>query len=254
MNKFLAFFVFLYVLSACTNKDQFTWENKYDDNGRLIKMIQPGGKNISFKYKMDDSNPDLVREMIKKGKGEKVVVEYDRFGRKTTMTDKIGKVDYEYDLAGNLSAVIRAGFPTVYYEYNTLGQLTSIKTDNGYFTNYEYDFLGRISGINSPAGKITYYYNRAQGVVQRRLPNGIMTQWLYGPDNSLQEIVHVDKNNYVLHSYSYTYSPEGLITQIDEQTKQGEVIKNYSYDSEQRLVVFTSSDGEKITYKYDKLG
>lgn len=242
------------MLSACTNNDQFTWENKYDDNGLLIKMIQPGGKNITFKYEMDDQNPDLVRKLIRKGKGEKAVIEYDRFGRRNSMTDNIGKVEYKYDLAGNLNAVTRAGFPTVYYEYNTLGLLTSIKTNNGYFANYEYDFLGRIASINSPAGKITYEYYNAQGTVVRNLPNGVWTQWLYGPDNRLQAIVHVDKNNHILHTYSYSYTPEGLINQIDEQTRVGKTTKNYSYDSEQRLIAYKSSDGENIEYQYDELG
>ncbi len=254
MKKFLAILTSLYLLSACTNNDQFTWENKYDDNGRLIKMIQPGGKNISFKYEMDDNNPDLVRKLIKKGKGEKVVIEYNRFGRKTSMTDNVGKEDYEYDLAGNLSAVKRENFPAIYYENNTLGQLTSIKTDNGYFANYEYDFLGRISGINSPAGKITYEYYRAQGMVKRTFPNGIKTYWTYGPDNKLQSIEHIDENNYILHAYYYTYSPDGLITQINEQTQQVKTSKDYTYDSEQCLIAYSCSDGEKIEFKYDDLG
>lgn len=242
------------MISACTNHDQLTWEKKYDDNGRLIKMIQPGGNNIFFDYVMDNENPDLLRKLIKKGKGEKVVIEYNRFGRKTSMTDNIGKVDYEYDLPGNLSAVTRAGFPTVYYEYNTLGQLTSIKTDNGYFANYEYDFMGRISRINSPAGKIIYDYHRAQGTVKRTIPNGIKTYWTYDPNNKLKSIEHLDKNNYILHAYRYSYSSDGLITQIDEQTQHDKTTKNYTYDSEQRLVTYTSSGGEEIEYTYDNLG
>ncbi|MCX6250529.1 MAG: hypothetical protein NTX61_07240 [Bacteroidetes bacterium] len=259
MKKLFTFFLFpaiiMIALTTCNPpQDQLSWKYKYDDAGRVVKMTGPGGIVTTFDYEFDKVHPDVIRKMTKQTTGmEKVVYDFDEFGRKISMQDAKGTTRYEYDESGNVKAVHRTGQPSIYYEYNTLGQLVSLKVGK-YFTNYSYDFLGRVEKMGTPAGDISYEYQAAQGFVQRTLPNGIKTRWTTSPDGKLASLVHLDSENHIIHGYEYVYTPDGLITQIKEVMANDENVTDYKYDNEKRLISYSDTKGNWEKYGYDTMG
>jgi YD repeat-containing protein len=71
---------------------------------------------------------------------------YDAAGNRTSMTDGLGSVSYSYDQLSRLTAETRtlSGMSFVLnYQYNLAGELTSISNQWGAQVGYNYDKVGR---------------------------------------------------------------------------------------------------------------
>ncbi|MCX6904730.1 MAG: hypothetical protein NTW03_14865, partial [Verrucomicrobia bacterium] len=229
------------------------WQFGYDDEGRITKLVDPGGKATQLQYSFDEQK--RLRKLTREhADGAKVVHEFDDRGRRVKTTDSLGVVRYDYDDFNRLTGVRREGQPAITYGYDTVDRVTSIGVGEQFTTRYEYDFLGRLAAIDSPAGKVTYEYRAGQGKVIRTLPNGIWTVWEYGPDGSLKSLTHVAKDNKVILKFEYAYRPDGLIQEIKEWSPEGEKIVAYEYDKAQRLITVSDSKAGTTRYAYDPLG
>ncbi len=231
----------------------FHWEFEYNNDGYLSKIADPGGKTIEWTYKFYEVNnqPRIVDKIVM---SERTSHYYDELGRLTRMEDGSGYASYQYDDVGRLSQAARGEQPAVSFSYNTLDMIISMELSNGWRIDYEYDFLNRLSRMVTPAGSITYIYRPGDGVVWRTLPNGVQTQYQYLPNGQLASITHVDRDNRVIQSYTYSYNAHGLIDQIREGGQAGEHTVTYEYDQASRLVAFTDRNGSKTEYAYDGLG
>lgn len=229
------------------------WQFQYDDENRIAGVVDPAGRKTKIHYELD------AKKRIKKVEkiffdSSKVVFEYDRFGRRVGMNDPAGRVRYTYDDSNRLTGVHRKGSPSVSYTFDTMDRLKSVSAGKEFNTRYSYDYLGRLEKMDTPAGTIFYEYQTGQGAIIRNLPNGIRTIWEFGPGGNLQSITHVSSDNRILAQFTYTYRPDGLISEIKELSQQGTSILTYEYDRVQRLRAVTDSKGKKIEYKHDKVG
>ncbi|MGH9931918.1 MAG: hypothetical protein ACREA9_22185, partial [Pyrinomonadaceae bacterium] len=73
-------------------------------------------------------------------------------GNRTSMTDGLGSVSYNYNNLGQLGSETRSfngvGTYTLSYSYNLAGELSSITNPWGAQVGYNYDKVGRVTGIS----------------------------------------------------------------------------------------------------------
>src|SRR5947209_5085836 len=232
---------------------ELRWKLTRDEAGRVATLINPAGTVTAFRYETDDTS--RVRKVLKEVAGRTpVVTEFDRFGRRSSMTDTRGGVRYQSDGFGRLTAVLRDGLPPVSYSYDTLNRLTAVSLGSGLTVRYRYDFLGRVEAIETPAGAITYGYWPADGTVERTLPNGVRTRWKYHPDGTLESVTHADSAGHVVARFGCEYRPDGLTSRVAEWSPRGERTIQYEYDTVRRLVAVDDSERGRTAYEYDRLG
>jgi len=234
--------------------NSFTWDYEYNNNGLPLKITDPGDKTTEFKYEFYSGPKESLKNVEKKTGDGIVNYLFGESGNLTGMFDKSGQVNYNYDNINRLIKVTRVGMPSISYTYNTCDQITSMSLSDGYRIDYVYDFLGRLSVMKTPAGEFVYNYFTGDGVVERKFPNGIRSQYKFSPGGNLESITYADKTNSVLVKYTYSYNPDGLINAIDEWTRQGERKLSYEYDAVQRLTSFVGAGGKMTTYIYDEFG
>lgn len=240
-------------LPHVASQTRLAWQFVYDDGGRFKELTDPGGRRTRIHYEHDDEHR-LLRLTKEFPSGAKGTFDFDRFGRRTAMTDGAGTVRYEYDGFHRLTGVRREGSRAIVYTYDTLNRLNSVSLDTQTITRYSYDFLGRLARMDTPVGNISYEYQSAQRMIIRTLPNGIRSFREFRPDGRLDSITHVAKDDHILAKLTYAYRPDDLIQEIEEWFPEGEKIQKYEYDTAYRLVRFTDSQKGQFRYRYDNLG
>lgn len=239
--------------TASKAQRELRWKIVRDDAGRVAKLLDPAGRVTSFSYETDGLGRVVKIRKASEGRPE-TALEFDRFGRRSAMTDGLGSVRYEHDGLGRLTAVHRGGAPTLAYSYDALNRLTRVSLGARLSVRYNYDFLGRVESIETPVGKIAYEYWPSEGVIDRTLPNGIRTRWRYHVDGVLESITHADASGKVLARFTCEYRPDGLTSHVREWSPRGEKTIRYEYDTVRRLVAVDDSELGKTTYEYGRLG
>jgi RHS repeat-associated protein len=248
----LSFVVMCRAYTADVPLEAFSWRYTHDSAGRTTRIAGPLGET-GITYQVDASGTVRSLSMTLPDDG-KISCTFDRYGRRTAMTDAVGKSTYEYDRFGNLASVSRDGAPILLYTHDTMGRVTSMETGGRIAVRYSYDFLGRVSEIDSPAGTISYEYQTGKRMVIRTLPNGTRTIMQYGPNGRLVSITHLASDNQVLLKFSYAYRPDGLIGEIGELNSRGESVVRYEYDTMQRLVGVANPSATRDEFHYDEVG
>lgn len=236
------------------------WGFKYDEQGRLMSMRDPGGRETTLDYEMYPDDRERLKSVTHRSRDGEIVYEFDRQGRLIGMKDLEGIVAYTYDEWGRLRRVKRQGASAVTYTHDRLNRITSLQVGDDYRIEYAYDFLARLETMKTPAGVITYEYRPGQGQVVRSLPNGVRTFWKRQANGQIEEITHgyfehPDATSYTrLARYTYTHGPGGRIATIREQSPRGDILKRYDYDVKGRLIGATDSGGRQFRYEYDLVG
>ena len=108
---------------------------------------------------------------------------YDLAGRQTRLTWSDGfYVDYEYDLADNMTAIRENGAASgagvlASYGYDDLGRRTSVTRGNGTTTGYTYDAVSRLASLTQDLANSSYdftnsfSYNPAGQITSLTRPN-----------------------------------------------------------------------------------
>ncbi len=237
------------------------WQFAYDEAERITKIVDPAGRETNIQRKFDEKGH--LQELTRKLPDGSVTLRFDRFDRPIQMQDDLGTVDYEYDNFSRLTAVRREGQPDITYTYDTEDRIKSVKVGENR-TSYTYDFLDRLTSMDTPVGRISYQYRTGEGKIIRTLPNGILTIWEFQPDGNLASLTHGKTDNYtgdnssqsyrILAQFTYSYRPDGLISQIQEVSSQGQKTLSYEYDEVQRLISVNDSLQGKTEYRYDEIG
>ena len=144
--------------------EKISWQRKYDDQDRLVKLIDPAGRETTLAYSNDSQGKSVVTKTD--AEGNTVQQEYDDHDFLRTMRDGSGFVTYQYDNFGRVIQVQRLGEAAVQYQYDLEDRITSLIVGDFYKITYTCDFLGRLSTMITPAGTITYKYNTGQGQVE----------------------------------------------------------------------------------------
>jgi RHS repeat-associated protein len=239
--------------------ERLAWNFAYDDDGRVVKAIDPAGRETAFQYIFDDGK--RLRKVVRTSTdGAVVTQEFDESGLLSRMIDSEGDITYGYDGWKRLNRIERQETPAIAYTYDTQDRVASLQIGDFYRIEYGYDFLGRLETMKTPAGLVCYEYLTGQGQVVRTLPNGLKTFWKRQPSGELEEITHGflnasnSKASTVLAQYAYTHGPDGRITAVRERFGQAEFVRRYTYDTMGRLVSAAGTAGQTYSYTYDLVG
>ena len=235
--------------------DRLEWAFQHDETGRLLRVRDPGGKTSTYDYLSFPGEPRQLKTVTRRFSGGQEIVEFDHYGRRSSMQDQAGTVRYTWNNLGQLAQVERTGGATISYAYDALGRLREYSLGAGNTISYSHDLLDRVAAITTPAGVITYTYLPGQGKTVRTLPNGVRTVWDVSPYGQVAAITHVDRSNDVIARFAYEYRPDGLVASVVEWAPQrGDRRLLLEYDQVQRLVGVQGSDGRTWSAAYDAFG
>lgn len=196
---------------------------------------------------------------------------YDAAKNRTSMTDGLGNVAYEYDQLSRLTAETRQFSDSIpqaplsnnrfkiSYEYNLVGQLKMITTPYGEQLNYARDSIGRITGVtgligNWGSGPQSYLSNiayRAWGAVKSELyPNSDFGNGCYAGGMTVTQTydIRLRPASYELSQNGgqqyctpgrifkkqYQYQDNGLMKYVQD-VSSGNLDRSQEYDHASRL-------------------
>ncbi|WP_179506220.1 MULTISPECIES: RHS repeat-associated core domain-containing protein [unclassified Sphingomonas] len=231
----------------------------YDNLGRMASRTPNGENAVNFSYNLLGQVTNVQRP----GDGVNLSYTYDGLGRLSSETQPFGSVSYlndvagnrtrltwsdtnyvtyDYDLAGNVTAIRENGATSgvgvlASYSYDTLGRRSSVTYGNGTTRTYAYDSVSRLAGLKLDLGGTAY--DNLIGAV-----GGTGTAIGYNPASQITSLVRSND------AYAWTgavntsraYTTNGL----NQYTAAGGVA--FGYDGRGNLTSSGSS-----SYGYDKL-
>ena len=200
--------------------------------------------------------------------------EYDRYGRPVQVTTAHGKtIRTSYD---GLKTTVDDGTKQITTTQNAIGKTISQQDTGGtikytYFgngalktANYEgveqkitQDGWGRKTSITDPAaGRYTYQYDAWGNLTEETTPKG-KTTLTYEPNSDRLKSKHL-VGDYTDMRIRYTYNADKLLTQIDNENKDGNNDSyRYEYNGLKQLVQTTETNPQAVftkNYTYDAFG
>jgi RHS repeat-associated protein len=173
-----------------------------------------------------------------------------------------GKLQYYRDTNANfitpaytgdqLTSVTHTAGGQVQFTYNSAGRIESVVGSTGWTTTYSYDSTNtHLISSTSPAGTTFYTYfddlipakhNAIKSITE---PGGRVTNFEY---DDLGRLVKASLGGDI-YPISYSYSPEGAITEFDGT---GKYVKNF-FDHRGLIVRSENNLGDYVIYKYNAL-
>jgi RHS repeat-associated protein len=269
-------------ISYATDGNGKTREYHFDENGNVVKEVDPEGGITKRLY---DSYGHLCSETLPNG--QTTYYRYDGLGNVTRITDALNhSTRIRYNAAGLPISIIDAlghqwqrhyndrglltetqdpDGNTWRYEYNDKGQLETLtdpeggkrrllwnsqfellrETDpDGRKTEYGYDHWSRVNSVTNAAGQTTQYeYDAAGRVTKVTDSKGDVTQLQY--NDAGQVTLHTDGSG---RTTEYRYSG---FSQVEERIDPNGQRFQYQYDQERNLIGLINEKGEQYQLKYD---
>ncbi len=220
-----------------------------DAQGQLLAIRYPDNSRHVFTW---NSLGQLIEEQLPDGGLRRFA--YDALGRQIRRQDEQGAVTlYQWDRVGRLTQTTLPGGATRAFSYNAYGKVTAERDELGQVTRYEYaDDLHLVSRRINPDGtQLCYRYDNAR-LLLSEIENevGEKYQLEYGANGLIQQETGFDGRR-----TAYAYDLNGHLLEKTEFGDDGStLITAYQRDAAGRLLVKTLPDGQKVEYRYDRLG
>ena len=235
---------------------------------RLTRLADPNGNALTFAY-----NADVLLTTITDTGGRQVQLAYTG-GLLTAITDANAvpsrAVQFQYDAAGNLSAVTDLGGEVTHYGYDAAHYLTEITPPLGVSTvitymngavtmltgeltarSFAYDPASRVTTMTdlAPEGNsVTRFYSDVLGRIQMvEDPMAHRKMMTWDVNNNLLTLT--DALN---RTTAYTYDGMGNLVSVTDPLNHTTL---YTYETaHNRLTGVTNANGHTTTYAYDEHG
>ena len=213
----------------------------YDSFNRIIGIIWKHSPLRLIKYEYDKDDVSAISIYILDLINEEP--SYQELVNLLKRDIQLGKLDYDYN--ENFIDLL-----------NLIDKENSQKKESwlDYDVKYNRDLLGNIIDVDTKWGKINYFYYPDKGTVERQLPNGINSRYIYNSDGLLTSLHHENKEGRLIAEYNYNYNASGLITKVFEQTSESSKTFEYAWNSRGYLKELILPDGSSIRYDYDEMG
>jgi RHS repeat-associated protein len=249
----------------------------YDADGNMSSKTDARPMSVIYCY---DSLRRLTAKMYSGSCGSPgaglVTIGYDAgiyAGLKTSMTDSIGTLNYDYDSMSRLTLETRtitgvSGTFTTGYGYNLKGDITSMTYPSGRVVNFTYAtgngccnsrLASVVDQTSSTTVNSTMNYDAGGDPLNSTLGNGIVLSYVY--NNRRQEMsIRAALSGMSLMDFSYNYGSSSTDTgRVLSRTDaiQPEHTASYSYDSVYRLAAVASGDSTTswgIAWTFDVWG
>ncbi|MCS7468222.1 putative Ig domain-containing protein [Stieleria sp. ICT_E10.1] len=218
----------LYLTEVIDPLDRTGIRSEYDSDGRLIKMVDADGKEISLTH-----DPANQLETVTNQLGFPTVFEYDDLGNVIREVDAEGGV--------TLSQYGDSRNPTLETA------ITRVLADGTELTTtYAYDARGNVTSETDPAGNVTWStYDPFGNVLTSTDPLGNTSTHRYDARGNLLSIVDADGS---ATTFSYDSSGNPLSVAV------GSNVTAFQYDGRGRVTRQTDAVGTVRTYTYDAIG
>lgn len=193
-----------------------------------------------------------------------------------TLTDSEGNiVTYNYDeTKGNLDSLVDVNGKTTSYSYDNIDRLESVSkvadgvnitnsysyennklktiTHNGFSYNFGYDSLGNNTTVSvGTQNLITNIYEaRTSKLLESKYGNNQRISYVYDNEDRVISEKYIDSSNNTHERYKYEYDASGNVG-YHEDLVNG-LSYRYIYDLSDRLVKIKESNGNTVSYEYDK--
>jgi RHS repeat-associated protein len=234
-----------HVLSRTTGDRSVTYQ--YDPAGTLLAVTLPGSRIISFAY-----TPSGRIDQITDQSGNTIVYTYDNEGR--VLSQSVHDPEQvlttflaaEYDQAGQLVNLNRAGGSTEKLAYDAVGNLVSWTRGQGKTTFYAFDALNRLTSLAEPGATMTgFTYDLHGNLTTVTDAKGNVTRYRY---DDLGNRVKTDAPDTGKTRYTYDFAGN-LIGKTDANS----ISVSYSYDLLNRIIGIRYADASlDVTYNYDE--
>ena len=235
-----------------------TIEFTYDPAGRLIQEKQ---NEFTIRYAYDKSGKLLEREFVG-GQLGVIQFEYNRAGYLKAIIDKSGLVqEFTYDNTGRLEKRLMRGNIDERFTYDNrrrmMAQSVIHKDEVVVSREYEYNRADNLVGMqDSMRGQFKWQYSHTLRLTEAQ-SNHQVERFKYGPGGDL-----VQRDEQVI-----TYQPGSRLTGIGEAIRyeyddngnvcarhEGGKSTSYQYDLLGQLIRVVLPDSSKVEFAYDPLG
>lgn len=224
-------------------EDQAYLAFRYNAKGRIIEVYDHSGRHCTFQY---NEEGDLIYATNPQNE----------------------RVEYSYDTAGHLSAIVDAtGVMALYNEYDEQDRTVLQRFPDGGEITYEYDDEhNRVVMTERNGSKTILYHNEEYQSVRNVYEDG---EEQFGYDKRGLRTFHKDCNGNITR---YAYDNRGNMTQVispsgvkrnftfDSRDKliqasiNGKVLLHNTYDSNGRLLATKNAVGGTIQFHYNEKG
>jgi YD repeat-containing protein len=167
-----------------------------------------------------------------------VTTSFDALGRRTALSTSTGApaLTYQYDAAGRLTDVLRAGSLHTHAAYDAAGRLSSLTRANGAGSTYSYDGANRLTGLQTATAgtavsSFGYTLNRAGQATLLTETLGGTSRTMTATYDGLRRLV--DAGEAPGHHYGYSYD---LVGNRLDATVAGVSGGSHSYDAADQVV------------------
>ncbi len=241
----------------------YTYENT---TSRLKSALDALGQTKQFAYAEDDRLTGFTY-LNAVNPTPNVVFAYDPyFPRLASMTDGNGTTQYSYASVGSPGALQlqqeASPLPNsaITYAHDSLGRLTSRTVAGAGAETFGYDAIGRLVSHSSDLGSFALgYLGQTPQIAERQLlpaTSNLATIWSYLPNSGDRRLAGIDNTGLSTSqysNYSYTTTPENLISGITEASDAAAVYpspltQTASYNNLNQL---TNLSGQALTFDAD---
>lgn len=239
-----------------------------DDSDRSVTvtdLTHPDGEQTVHRLEYGPRHELLRRTTTRAGKSTTTRWEYDAAGNQSAITTPDGiRTEYERGRAGIVTGIRRPDFPDASFRHDVDGRLTRVvagaarqswQYDDGFLvghfsdgstTTLERDARGRITTVHTPEGETaTYAYDEGSQLVAATTRTTAST-WTYDSSGRMVE----ERGAYA--RTSYAHDAAGAILRA-ERRGEGASIVRFEYDDTGRRIRAGSDDGT-TSYVWDDYG
>jgi RHS repeat-associated protein len=250
---------FKHLPSYATDERGGQWQWQYDEQGNLVKRINPLGATTQFVYK------DGLLHSIKDAIGATTILEYDKQYNVQSITAPNAAITrYEYDKLGQCIAITNPNSARQVRTFDILGRTIAVKDFDGNNIALKYDALDNVINYKDKHKDVDYSYTGIKKLQSRTEGDATLT-FTYDTEEQLKKITNQQNL-----PYTFTLDPAGnVITETGFDGLQRNYIRNaaglttkverpgerytaYQYDAGDRITQVTYHDGTTENYSYNQ--
>ncbi|ADI06496.1 Rhs family protein [Streptomyces bingchenggensis BCW-1] len=253
-------------LTEVTNPQGRKWRYEYDAAGRLIAETDFNGATRTYErdaagrltaqtnalgetlhYTLDTTGRPVARH--DQTTGEVTTYAYDTGGALLRTANTNTDLTLERDPAGRVLAETVNGRTTA-YGYDAAGNRTHRTTPSGLASTWTYDATGRPATLTTADNTLTFTHDAAGRETKRTTGEVTLTQAWNDAGRLEAQSITTSPQNHLLQHRTYTYRPDGYLTEIRELTSG---TRNFTLDPMGRTAG-VQAHGWSEKYAYDTTG